>query len=205
MVNEKVNNIREMLNNGDSVTLICVNKEEFAPVHRSYNEDVLRSGGLEVSSVNESGGVVLKNGLTITKSELRFFEIKECGITFDELVDIAVQAWKDGIVEELILNDFMSIATIEDRYDFAKGQTFGVSDTINKIKSLYNESFTIECEDDLRRLKEGARVCLSNKEEVTFIHKYKDALFFSDESLNALSLPLIALKGATVTQRWLND
>lgn len=206
MVNEKANNIREMLNNGDSVTLICVNKEGFAPFPNSYNDEILRLGELGVSLVTESGGVVLKNGLTITKAELRFFEIKEKELTLDDLIDVIAKALKDGV--EFGSVEFIRNGLLFDRFHddvILPSDKYGIEKAIEWIESLYTETFVFESKEDWDRIARlpVESIVLANGEDII-----SDVWIDEEDALRWRGIGQLVkfkvMKGATVTQRRVN-
>lgn len=136
---------------------------------------------------------------------------KVIGPLFDDLIDTTIQAFKDGHIKKIRLEDdvldvsfningeglsgFLTSKTEENSHHFHQ--------YIRDINSLYEETFVIESKEDIKKLKEGAKVVLSNGEEVIF--RYEDELngrlWFGFRDYIDNTIPYIAIKGATVTQR----
>ncbi|MGL4675290.1 MAG: hypothetical protein ACRCXK_10550, partial [Wohlfahrtiimonas sp.] len=108
----------------------------------------------------------------IDSEEFKCFKKKEQSqYTFDDLIDVAVQAVKDGLIICDDLKRFsisFSVAWNEDDgYELAShhDQKY-IDDAIDFIQSLYKETFVIECEEDLKRVNPNPKITLNNGEVV---------------------------------------
>ena len=121
--------------------------------------------------------------------------------TFNDLIDVAVQAKKDGVISSqlMIMSDSIHL------FDSSKLPISFTDKSINKgikyIKSLYTETFVIERESDMKKIKGSAEsIMLVNGEDVgsnIIIHNDEPHFFFDNAVVPAV---FKLLKGATVTQ-----
>lgn len=117
-------------------------------------------------------------------------EIKEVG--FDDLIDVAVQAYKDGVLTDMELDE-SGLSSSQVMCFFSAHQE-DIIKSINEIKSLYTEKFVIESQDCIERIDFiDGKITLQNGESLSD-KEFEDILDFSDPLL------LKVLKGATVTQ-----
>lgn len=135
--------------------------------------------------------------------------------SFDDLIGIAVKAVKDGVIAAIEFhNDLLVIFVGKSAYihatpSFTASKSTNVSyisEVISKIDSLYVESFEIESEEDIGRIIGGAKITLSNGNEVTADSGVKVGGTHK-VWLDKYSKPvgLFFLKGATVTQKKVNN
>lgn len=211
---------------GSRVFLKCINKEEFISKNE-VNREILALKEIEVLYYQEEdcdffGGLQLKvsksfledkdlniDNMFIMNNEIEYFEIiegsphLEDNPTFDDLIDVAVKAYKDGKIDRVKITKGVSggggVLINGDRQFTSSRPTDG----INFINSLYTETFVIKEFSDTKILKSGAKAVLGNGEEVIFSNKcgVDDALWFEYNDYHSTIIPFIALKGATVTQK----
>lgn len=126
--------------------------------------------------------------------DLNSFKKKEQSqYTFDDLIDVAVQAKKDKIIGNLFIEDtYVNFDSGNGSYDY--GITC-LSSGINFIKSLYKETFVIESVEQMNEItiKKDAKVTLENGMQLTNSH-LEDLCKFTNE------YTFVILKGATVEQ-----
>lgn len=208
--------IIEMLERGERVELECINPDGFAR-HGYVNERLLIHGKMNIGGYYEDEFSlrlddeeldslnICRAQAYINDYELEYFKIKESKRNFNDLIDVAVQAMKDGIIYFRFLSDAQisfSTSSGEDAATFkVTDGAEGISEAIYLINSLYTETFVIKSEEDLNKLKTNAVVTLKNNEEIVFSNKFEDGFFFDIDSFNSTTIPFIALKGATVTQK----
>lgn len=134
--------------------------------------------------------------------------------SFDDLIDVAIQAVKDDVIvirkfHSSLLN-FEKIGETNHASDVEitrSSKAREIQDAIDFIKSLYMETFVIESEDDLHSITKVNEVALLNGEIVNFRGlSSEDAdvkMYLFDYCSNKyiISMPFIAIKGATVTQQ----
>ena len=192
--------IIEMLGRDERVELECVDEEAMIASNKSY-ADVLLSMPLIVSHIF-TNKIVFNNGLFIRENNLKNFKIKEPGHTFNDLIDVAVQAMKDGIIYFRFLSDAQisfSTSSGEDAATFkVTDGAEGISDAIYLINSLYTETFVIESEDHIEMVKLKASVRLTNGNEFIVDNATSE---FLTPSTSFEKLTILTLKGATVTQK----
>lgn len=204
-----IEGIKKELDAGREVELECVDREGLAKL-TPYVDGLISQEPLTIESWCSDYLYLNINKkkccqATLSKEELKYFRIKRPSPTFDDLIDAAVQAYKDGIADEIILNDYISISTPAVTYGASKMDTngFEVMETIEKINSLYTETFVIKEFSDTKKLRSGAKTLLANGEEVFFSNRTDtdDSLWFEYNNCHSAIIPYIALKGATVTQK----
>lgn len=129
--------------------------------------------------------------------------------TFNDLIDVAVQAYKDGVLSHVDLRDNEIFLTGLGVIDKNRNHVF--QSAVNDIKSLYTETFVIECENDIQKIKEGANVELANMNVFIVSNSKHESLAMKDGSKATgltfkdsnnfwITYSLFELKGATVTQ-----
>lgn len=148
------------------------------------------------------------DGLDLAIQEIdKFIGADSDEVTLDNLIDVAVQAVRDGKIEiHHFHKDHIEYAVIGDAGTDAWRSDCKdeIEDHIEYIKSLYTETFVIESEDDIERVKRGAKIVLSNGSEfiaelVTQLSRGRvidSTLGYIDQTYG-----LFILKGATVTQK----
>lgn len=96
-------------------------------------------------------------------NDLAYFKKKEQSQnTFDDLIDVAVQAYKDGILSGLSLDNVgtRKVSCWSEGFsDHAFDQLNDYKRIIDSINALYSETFTIDqSNDNLQRVKVGATI-----------------------------------------------
>lgn len=186
--------IIEMLERDERVELECVDEEAMIASNKSY-ADVLLSMPLIVSHIF-TNKIVFNNGLFIRENNLKYFKIKEPVRSFNELVDVAVQAWKDGVLKNLSFEK----GAVDQVFTTINGVSFAWHDgdddysgAIDTIRLIYTESFIIKTVDDIFNIKwKDSKALLQNGNEIE--------LDILDGALD-IATTFKLLKGATVTQK----
>ena len=209
--------IIEMLERGERVDLECIDPDGFAR-HGHVNERLLSHGKMNIGGYYEGEFSLRLNdeeldSLNICRAqayindyELKYFKIKEPTHTFNDFIDAVVQAYKDGIIPSLHLES-LGVRSVRflDAQEFDQHDDYSCS--IDHIKSLYTKTFVIESEGDLLSIAKDNEMVLLNGEIVKFKGLSKEDsdvkmyLFYYDSFKYIVSMPFIALKGATVTQK----
>lgn len=105
-----------------------------------------------------------KEMIDISKSLKRsdYFKKKEqTQYTFNDLIDVVVQAVKDKVINGANIR-LHEIGFMHNKTHYKLMPAFDCKEQIDFIQSLYKETFVIECEDDVNRVKKGAEITLSN-------------------------------------------
>lgn len=172
---------------------------------------------LKISHINVEGGLVhFQDGkFYLERHELKYFKKKEQSqYTFDDLIDVSTKAFKDGVLYQSNLVK----GRLDYKADFNDEQTTVFDDAnynfeshINFIQSLYKETFVIEREEDIKRIKAGAKITLNNGNLLTVKNTYfivEDHISidaYTDECTTCQNLNrnigIVFLKGATVEQK----
>lgn len=86
--------------------------------------------------------------------------------TFDDLIDAVIQAYKDGLIRSIAIEN-CSILITKNNYGkrFYKKGLDSYSEALNWVNSLYTETFVIESEEDIARVKVGAIVTQQRQEK----------------------------------------
>lgn len=210
--------IIEMLNNGERVDLVCVDRDGFIK-NSVVNKKLLKHGNFTITrfsrevfdlNLSESELDLLRIGRVqafIHVSELKYFKIKEPEYTFNDLIDVAVQAMKDGKVYFRFLSDgqiSFSVGRGEDTTNILKGSDGAeeISNAIDLINSLYTETFVIESEEDIEKLCDDAEITLANNEKGIFNNcSGLRSITNLKTGFEVHGLNIFWLKGATVTQK----
>ena len=188
--------IIEMLGRDECVELVCIDREEFLsddPYYEYSNSTMLYFNKIIVDSV-VGRFINIKDPLgyrdfTITDYELRYFKIKEP--TFNELIDVAVQAVKDGVIDiKTLCMDSIRFTPRDETDNVATYFDDEYADSFDYIKSLYTETFTIE-EHRFPELKVGG----------IFTQNGNDVVLDADRIDAIMNTPLFLIKGAKVTQK----
>ena len=195
----------EDLKAGDEI--ICIDREGFLKNgDTEFQEKILKEKHLiihEICGVNlYLADKDMAGWAYICEAELKYFKKKEQlqQYTFDDLIDVAVQAKKDKLLGQVtIMHD--AIHYFIDGQSFSNGEC-NAEKGIKRIKSLYKETFVIESEEDLKRVKLNPKITLNNGEVIPFSFKsvVKDHLIFYDQPCGHNMIPFVFLKGATVEQ-----
>lgn len=219
-----INEIKRRLENREEVYVELVDPNglrDRGDFQEYLIQDLLDSDKLQVLDVGlgvHSNLVKLRphnswRAILIDEENLVFFEMVSDGATFDDLVDVVVQASKGGLLEINMLNSEFITASIPGDHDstFVTGwrtKPGAFESSINKVESLYTETFTIEREEDISKVRSGAEIVLTNGSRgiaesqhchlgVSFLH-----VVSGDYSTY---LYLFTLKGATVIQKKTNN
>lgn len=222
-----IEEIKKRLEAGEVVELECINKEGFISknevnkeilnleeieVQCYLEEDVDFFGGLQLiasESFLEDKGLIISD-MFIRNNEIEYFEIIESPYiggspTFDDLIDSAVKAQKYGLIHKVEMIGRRSLYLSEKPTSKALHYCLtSIEDGINFINSLYTETFIIEGEEDISRVRRGAEIVLANGSAfaATFVTQLSRG-WVVDSVLGNLNQTycLFLLKGATVTQK----
>lgn len=152
--------------------LVCIDRDGFLSTSLSEEDtkdvlDVLSSEFIVDSIDLNKNWVFLKGDIySLNGNELKHFKKKDQSkYTFDDLIDVAVQAFKDGLLEDLKLNKYKPKSiTIYDINDYELEVNIEDNSYCNKfynhIQSLYKETFVIECDNDVNKIKNGESVLI---------------------------------------------
>lgn len=200
--------IIEMLDRGEYVELECIDKDGFINSsggwYKTENEKIL-SHVLTVERCVQYVDAIEIAGCahSILDSELKYFKIKEPEYTFDDLIDVAVQAAKDGILHvREITSDSLRFSKVDglrgNSYYYCSSKYLG---GIEHIKSLYFESFIIESEEDMCRISGECEIVLTNGESIGSIVTISNGTPYFEYDGRLTPVPYAVLKGASVTQK----
>lgn len=206
-----INEIKRRLENGEKVELECIEEVKFLNVNEgtrtNENMKILESG-LAVEMVGGNNIYLFGCAPPIMRNEIQFFKIKEPKTTFDDLIDVALQAGKDGVLIGVRV-DFDGVRCL--RVEYSSGehvdQIFDYHDDyseyVERIKSRYTETFVIESEEDIKKFRLGAEsIVLSNGEDIIDdVMFHRNEPYFTNGGVSAVKVGFNVLKGATVTQR----
>ena len=214
-----IEEVKKALDAGETVELECIDREGYEGEHR-LNCTLLKTARLIAQEVDYCK-VIIKNTdastqiTGIDRDELKYFRIKRPTPTFDDLIDIAAKAVKDGVIFSAeIFESAIYIYLDSSAYDFCKSSLSIINDldsdmkripeVIDKINSLYAETFVIEHASDIENIKENAVIRLQNGNEVcaesNCLHHHVNFIQTTYGG-NNFHLSFISLKGATVTQK----
>lgn len=197
--------VRELLNVTNSVTMIAIANNEFCTAGVEIELEVYQP-----KSHIHNEGFYTSGGKFIRAAQLEYFDIKDDKDieARDALIATAVKAVRDGVIYTLeLVNSLANTDIIGIRKSLGTGMLtftrYHYEEGIEYINSLYTETFVIESEEDIRRIKPNAKAKLANSVEVLI----KEAI--GSEYVNAcevgsvvsITLNIISLKGATVTQK----
>lgn len=207
MTKYDINEINRRLEAGEKVKLECIDRASFLNVNEGNvideNIEILESG-LVVYRVSRSTIFLLDCPHPIMIDEIQYFKIKEQDPTFDDLIDVAIQAKKDGVIYSVDWDSSLTVKVDSDRAPIVvaceKVSVDFIEDAIRSIESCYTETFTIESENDISRVKTGADIELANGNKCTFLNN--DGMWhIKDDKGFIHNCGLLVLKSATVTQR----
>ena len=207
--------VASMLERGERVVLECVDIKGAERIEEisGYREGIMTSE-IVVHSIGRDGELIIGDDsdedLFIAEEEFKYFKIKESEYTFNDLIDVAVQAYKDGYIRLMRLDNdvldisynidgdglcgFLTSKTEESGYQFGQ--------YIRDINSLYTETFVIESEEDVLNVKDEAEILFLNGEKAIFADSTRDGHYGFVLISNVIhKIPLPLLKGATVTQK----
>ena len=204
-----INEIRRRLEAGEKVELECTERSLFLNVNDGVvfdeNLEILESG-LVVDRVSRSTISLLDCPHPIMVDEVQYFRIKEHSPTFDDLVDVVVQAAKDGLLEINMLNSEFITASIPGDHDSAfvtcwRTKPEVLESSINKVESLYTETFVIESKEDMYRIGDEYEIVLLNGEDVSEMIIVTENYPYTSYGDRLIPVRFEFLKGATVTQK----
>lgn len=190
-----IEEIKKELDAGNTVELECIDKHGLKKEHYGYGL-LLRLDRFIVSNLNGEDIFFNDSLVGLSENHLKHFRIKRPVPTFDDLVDIAVQAAKDGVI---VIRRFHSSFLDFEKFGTTKhadnvevldsSDAKDIKDAIEFIESLYTETFVIDSVQ-FPDLKVGGKFVQNgvewelNEERVKIIE----------------NTPFFLLKGATVTQ-----
>lgn len=146
-------------------------------------------------------------------------ELMDKNERFYNLVGLSYQAWKDGFIERILLEDGFvefeiknnsqnNIITITYFRDDAPIDFY--HDVIQELERLYYEEFVIDNEEDMNLISDGDRATLTNGNEITIevsdmggIRRYGfyDMIDGNRQHIPLAPLTFTTLKGATIKRR----
>lgn len=207
-----INKIREMLDRGERIDLKLADKMGF--IEQGANPlvaDGLQGGINTVCYINSDNNVVVRasglDDMLFVQSDdyLKYFKIKEPEYTFNDLIDAAAQAFKDGALAKVTMmsEGLIYLTTHDIRVKSVSDDI--PSSGIDFIKSLYTETFVIESEEDIKRVKKGAVITLANGNSFDVaLSTQLGRGWVLDTKMNELdqhqTYCIFVLAGATVTQ-----
>lgn len=214
-----IEEVKKALDAGENIELECIDKDGLAKL-TPYVEGLISQEPLTIESWCSDSLYLNINKRkchqdTLSKEELQYFRIKRPTPTFDDLIDIAAKAVKDGVIFSAeIFESAIYIYLDSSAYDFCKSSLSIINDldsdmkripeVIDKINSLYTETFVIEHASDIENIKENAIIRLQNGNEVcaesNCLHHHVNFIQTTYGG-NNFHLSFISLKGATVTQK----
>lgn len=120
--------------------------------------------------------------------------------TFNDLIDVAVQAQKDGLIHKMEIISKRSLYISEKPTSkVVHYNLIYIDDGIDYINSLYTETFVIEFEEDCKRIKQMAKITFMNGNSVVMDNPPCDTGIV--RIWNDGRYDFTVLKGATVTQK----
>lgn len=202
-----IEEIKKALDTGNAVGLECVDADMYCRTDSAFKHEreVIARSSLVITSIIGQGDfkalMISSCRYCIPENDLKHFLIKRPAPTFDDLIGAAVKAHKDLVVITFKLDGACLYVT-------HKGNTYGWSkdnpgDGIDFINSLYTETFTVQGEDDIKRIKPEAKAALANGVEI-WVKEANGSEHINACEINSsisITLNILALKGATVTQK----
>lgn len=200
-----INKIIQMKERGERVVLeLVVSHDDYVNKNHVavYEREAIAKSSLVVTSVL-GGGAALELEDTyycIPEIDYKYFKIKEP--TFNDLIEVAKKAVQDDILSSFTVNDMDYSDLIGRAIYIGLGmRAHRIANEIKRIQSLYTETFVIERESDMKKIKGSAEsIMLVNGEDVgsnIIIHNDEPHFFFDNAVVPAV---FKLLKGATVTQ-----
>lgn len=206
-----IEEIKKALDSGKEVELECIDQEAywkntFRPNH--YNSFLL-SGRIVVRGIDKFGVDIIGSKIAINSKDLKYFSIKRHTPTFNDLVDVATQALKDGLLSKLEIIEGNSIGGtvkkgLSNVLHFHTEIATDIQSRIDFIKPLYTETFTIEHASDIVKIKLGDLITLENGNEVwaeSNCLNHNVNFIQATYGGNNFNLSYLSLKGATVTKK----
>lgn len=212
-----IEEVKKEMDANEEVELECINEAGFISLYKCNGENnkiILNQGVLAVERVCSSEEFVYLKGVispsisnVISFEELKYFRIKRPAPTFHDLIDVATQALKDGLLSKLDIIEGNSIGGtvkkgLSNVLHFHTGIATDIQSRIDFIKSLYAETFTVQGEDEIKRIKAEAKATLANGVDIWVKEANGSGYINACEigSTVSITLNLISLKGAKVTQ-----
>lgn len=188
--------------------LECIDREGYVNQdngHARIRKQILK-GPIVVCEIKKNGVSLTRSSFQIPLDSLKHFKKKEeqpRQYTFGDLIDVAVQAYKDGVSTIKIDTKIRTVFVEELRTTYGVGH---IDLGIKKIKSLYNETFVIESEEDFEKIKIKAKGTLLNGNKFTVEGKTHSSVYggllevHADFTNRKDRLSFLSVKGATVEQ-----
>ncbi|NLD08911.1 MAG: hypothetical protein GX667_04885 [Xanthomonadaceae bacterium] len=202
-----IDRIKEMLEREERVALDFVDRHAFLNQDHENEYDreavaAIAKSSLVVKSILGGGAALVleDDRYCIPEKDYKYFKIKEP--TFNDLIDVAVQAVKDGVIDiKTLCMDSIRFTPIYDTDNVATYFDDEYADGFDYIKSLYTETFVIESEEDILNVKDEAEILFLNGEKGIFADSTKDGHYGFILIANVVHrIPFPLLKGATVIQ-----
>jgi len=216
-----INEIREILKDGYGASLELVDREEIrgtGVLYTHYHRALSNYGKNNSLTVvkEENAHLILEEGedgipVKLPKDILHLFKLTGVVPTLHRVIDVALGAVKDGVA---VITHLKADEIVIESIDYDSKSPFEVfkddplekfQDAIEWIGSLYTETFVIENERDIKRIKKLAKITLENGIIIT---ADTDCLYYGDiahikSTYGPMSyiLNFAALKGATVAQK----
>lgn len=201
--------MKEELEVKEDVSSECADRDKYLNLEENWHKSCRTITNLY--GINKDTLELNKTRRISPYSQFKRFRIVEDKPTFDEVVDSAFKALKDGVIKEIGL-DRGILMIMNDRESgrryISKGEVRlnGNCEYLEYIDSLYTEAFVIDDVESLQRVKIDASGVLANgsKFKVHRAHgQYsgKGKLYIEFESKDTNHASLGVLKGATVTQQ----
>ncbi|WP_077929246.1 hypothetical protein [Wohlfahrtiimonas populi] len=190
--------------------LECIDRDGYVNQDNGYGrirKQILK-GPIVVFEITKNGVSLTRSGLQIPLDSLKYFKKKEQSqqYTFDDLIDVATKAFKD----RAIFSVGITICAVSIKLHDKSEEVFTIADIdegIEFIQSLYKETFVIECEEDIKRIKVDSTITLANgniikvKELCRYGVEYSNlSIVYRDENYHVIIHTILELKGATVEQ-----
>ena len=216
MINEiRINEIREILKDGYGASLEIVDREKITDIGLYNHWPILNAQSSLTVIREEKGRLILKEKsggipLTLVKDDLMFFKLTGIVPTLYRVIDVALDAVKNGVAVVTHLKTDEIVIESVDYNDESPMEVFKddslekFQDAIEWIGSLYTETFVINDVSDVLNCKRGARLVFSNGVDSEFLESYfgglRAEILFLDSG-KCCNVPIELLKGATVTQK----
>lgn len=135
-------------------------------------------------------------------------ETQEQKLNFHDLIDAAMQAYKDGFLTSVELNNLGINATVKPGTStieaFFNSKNSNFTKRIQFLKSFYKETFIIKSESDIKRIN-------TTSAEIEYLNGFKfkvkaksncgKAIVYQHKHHGLIKICINELRGATVTQK----
>ena len=135
-------------------------------------------------------------------------ETQEQKLNFHDLIDAAMQAYKDGFLTSVELNNLGINATVKPGTStieaFFNSKNSNFTQRIQFLKSFYKETFIIKSESDIKRID-------TTSAEIEYLNGFKfkvkaksscgKAIVYQHKHHGLIKICINELRGATVTQK----